>query len=152
MSGREKRIATLNAVQEQRKQNCLVRTEKAIAQIQKKGQRLSFANIARAADVSVSYLYKYPEIKQRIQDLRIEQERNGKPATPQTRSDKSSQVIINQLKERIKKLQTERDSLRRINQGLAGRVYHLQNVEDLVERLRAENTLLKEQMNESRER
>lgn len=37
MSGREKRIATLNAVQEQRKQNCLVRTEKAIAEVQKKG-------------------------------------------------------------------------------------------------------------------
>ncbi|MCC0178028.1 hypothetical protein I4641_13670, partial [Waterburya agarophytonicola K14] len=116
MSGREKRIAKLNAVQEQRKQNCLVRTEKAIAEVKKKGQRLSFANIARAADVSVSYLYKYPEIKQRIQDLRREQERNGKPATPQPRSDKSSQVIINQLKERIKKLQTERDSLRRINE------------------------------------
>ncbi len=149
MSGREKRIAKLNAVQEQRKQNCLVRTEKAIAEVKKKGQRLSFANIARAADVSVSYLYKYPEIKHRIQDLRTEQERNGKPATPQPRSDKSSQVIINQLRERIKKLQAERDNLRRINEGLAGRVYHLQNVEELVERLKAENTLLKEQMNES---
>lgn len=96
----------------------------------------------------MSYLYKYPEIKQRIQDLRTEQERNGKPATPQTRSDRSSQVIINQLKERIKKLQSERDNLRRINEGLTGRVYHLQNVEELVERLRAENMLLKEQLKE----
>ena len=146
MRGRETRIAKLNAVQEQRKQNCLVRTEKAIAQVKKKGQRLSFANIARAADVSVSYLYKYPEIKQRIQDLRTEQERKGKPAKLQPRSDKSSQVIINQLRERIKKLQSERDNLRRINEGLAGRVYHLQNTEELVERLKDENTLLNQKL------
>ena len=118
--------------------------------MRKKGQRLSFTNIARAADVSVSYLYKYPEIKQRIQDLITEQERNGKPAISQFRSDRSSQFIINQLKKRIKKLQTERDNLRCINEGFAGRVYHFQYVEDLVERLQVKNTLLREQMNESR--
>ena len=53
-------------------------------------QKLSFANIAREAKVSISYLYKYPEIKKRIQYLRRQQEENAKPVKPQLRTEKSS--------------------------------------------------------------
>ena len=61
--GKEKRIATLNETQEKRRRDFLDRTEKAIIKLSQTSQKLSFANIAREANVSISYLYKYPEIK-----------------------------------------------------------------------------------------
>lgn len=145
---RETRVETLKAVAEQKKQNALDKTEKAIAQLAKEGKRLNFPNIAREAGVSVSYLYKYPEIKDRIQTLRKQQENVGKPPLPQPASDKSKMVIINQLRERIKKLETQRDELRLLNEKITGRLYQLQGTEELVERLRAENAFLKKQLEE----
>ena len=141
--GKEKRIAVLNAAQEQRKQDCLDRTEKAIAKLSQTNQKLSFANLAREAGVSISYLYKYPEIKVRVQDLRKQQEQAAKPSKPQPRSDKSSQAIIGQLRDRIKTLEWEKKELQKQNEALTGRLYAMGSTQDLIERLNAENSRLK---------
>ena len=58
---RESRIANLNAVAEEKKQECLERTDKAISSLLKKNERISFGSVARVAGVSISYLYKYSE-------------------------------------------------------------------------------------------
>ena len=50
--------------------------------------------------------YKYEEIKERIHHLRKQQEASiEKPVNPQIASDKSKQVITNQLRERIRQLE-----------------------------------------------
>ncbi len=143
--GREKRIAVLNATQEQRKQEYLERTEKAIAKLSQTNQKLSFANIAREAKVSISYLYKYPEIKEQIQQLRNQQEQAAKPVQPQLRSDKSSQVIIGQLRDRIKSLEWEKKELKKQNEALTGRLYTMGSTQDLLDRLKAENRRLNDE-------
>ena len=140
--GKEKRIAVLNAAQEQRKQDCLERTEKAIAKLSETHQKLSFANVAREAGVSISYLYKYPEIKARVQDLRKQQKQAANPSQSQPRSDKSSQVIIGQLRDRIKTLLWENKELKKQNEALTGRLYSLGSTQDLIERLNADNSRL----------
>ncbi|MDZ8187115.1 MAG: hypothetical protein RMX96_19990 [Nostoc sp. ChiSLP02] len=56
--------------------------------------------------------------------------------------------MISQFRERIKKLEAEVTGLRRINEGLAKRVYHLQGADDLAERLKAENAHLKARITE----
>ncbi|MHC5833801.1 MAG: DUF6262 family protein, partial [Nostoc sp.] len=55
------------------------------------------------------------------------------------------------MREENKKLRAEIDGLRRINEGLAGRVYHLQGTDDLAERFKAENADLKQQLEECRQ-
>jgi len=95
--------------------------------------------VAREAGLSVSYLYKYPEIKERIEILRKQQLKADKPTTAQKASDNSKTVIIYQLRERIKQLEAEVIGLRRVNEGIAGRLYHLQGADDLAERLKVEN-------------
>jgi len=65
--------------------------------------------VAREAGLSVSYLYKYPEIKERIEILRKQQLKADKPTTAQKASDNSKTVIIYQLRERIKQLEAEWD-------------------------------------------
>ncbi|MDJ0591706.1 MAG: DUF6262 family protein [Pleurocapsa sp. MO_226.B13] len=121
---KESRIATLNAVAEQKKQDCLERTEKAIGKLIQNQEKLSFGAIAREAGVSVSYLYKYPEIKERIQHLRRQQLEGVKKLTrPQTASEKSKQVIIQQLRERIKVLEYEKKELKQQNEKMTGQLY-----------------------------
>lgn len=137
------KIAALKSAAEQKKQQASDNLEKAIRKLTQENKPITFANVAREAGLSVSYLYKYPEIKERIDSLRKQQLKAGKPSQPQKASDDSKAVIIYQLRERIKKLEAEVEGLRRVNEGLAGRVYHLQGADDLAQRLKVENTQLK---------
>jgi chromosome segregation ATPase len=148
--GKEKRIAALNETQEKRRQKYLQRTEKAIIKLSQMNQKLSFANIAREANVSISYLYKYPEIKQRIKYLRRQQEENAKPIKPQLRTEKSSQGIINHLKNRIKAIEADKKELTKQNEALTGRLYSLGNTQDLIARLNRENDRLKSELEKLR--
>jgi chromosome segregation ATPase len=148
--GKEKRIAALNKTQEQRRQECLEKTEKAIVKLSQINQKLSFANIAREANVSISYLYKYPEIKDRIKYLRRQQEENAKPVKPQLRTEKSSQTVINQLKNRIKVLDADKKELTKQNEALTGRLYSLGNTQDMIARLNSENERLKNEVEKVR--
>lgn len=148
--GKEKRIAALNETQEKRRREYLEKTEKAIIKLSQMNQKLSFANIAREAKVSISYLYKYPEIKKRIQYLRRQQEENAKPVKPQLRTEKSSQTIINQLKGRIKRLESEKKELSKQNEALTGRLYVTGNTQDMIARLQAENSKFKAEIKQLR--
>lgn len=143
---KESRISTLNAVAEQRKEECLDTTEKAITKLLKTNERISFGSVAREAGVSISYLYKYPEIKERIQDLREQQRKGAQKLTrPQTASEKSKQVIIDQLRNRIKTLEGERQEQEKKIQVMSGRLYEMGRDLDLVDRLKAENSKLNDE-------
>ena len=51
-------------------------------------------------------------------------------------SNKSHQKIVSRLKSRIKQLETELTETKKLNQGLAGRVYRVSELEGMVERQR----------------
>lgn len=143
---RDSRIAKLNAVAEKKKQEWLDRTEKAISSLFKKNEQISFGSVAREANVSISYLYKYSEIKERIQNLREQQKREvSKRTRPQTASEKSKQVIIDQLRNRIKALESERKEQVKEIQAMTGRLYEMELNIDLVDRIKAENSRLKDE-------
>ncbi len=139
MDGKEQRIAKLNAVQQQRKQDCIDRTEKAIYKLLQNNERVSFGAIARIANVSVSYLYKYPGLKERIQDICNQQVKNTRKLTrPQTASEKSKQVIIKQLRERINRLEWENKELKKQNEKMTGELYKIGIKLDLFDRVKQE--------------
>ncbi|MGK7897414.1 MAG: DUF6262 family protein [Xenococcus sp. (in: cyanobacteria)] len=140
MNGKEQRIAKLNAVQQQRKQDCIDRTEKAISKLLQNNERVSFGAIARIANVSVSYLYKYPEIKERIQDIRDQQVKNARKLTrPQTASEKSKQVMIKQLRERINTLEWEKKELKKQNEKMTGELYRIGTKLDIFDRVNSQS-------------
>lgn len=142
------KIAALKTAAEEKKQRAAENLEKAIRKLSQANKSITFANVAREAGLSVSYLYKYPEIKERIETLRKQQLRAGKPTEPQKASDNSKATIIYQLRERIKQLEAEITGLRKVNEGIAGRLYHLQGAEDLAERFKVENVQLKTENSE----
>jgi predicted RNase H-like nuclease (RuvC/YqgF family) len=140
MNGKEQRIAKLDAVQQQRKQDCLDRTEKAISKLLQNNERVSFGSIARIANVSVSYLYKYPEVKERIQNIRNQQVKNVRQLTrPQTASEKSKQVMIQQLRERINTLEWEKKELKKQNEKMTGELYRIGTKLDLFDRVNSQS-------------
>ena len=138
---REERIARLSAASEQKKQDAASATEKAIRKLQKEGKVITFKAVAREAQVSTSYLYKYPELKEKIAKLREEQRRSGKRVMP-VASDNSKNRIITHLKRRIKDLEQEITQLRQANESLAGRAFELEEYENTVERFRKHNEKL----------
>jgi hypothetical protein len=129
---RETRIENLKKTQAARKEDARKRVDKAIERLEKTGGKINFHTIAREANLSVSYLYKYPELKQHIAELRNKQ--SHLPPPPKPVSSKSHDRVLARLKERIKKLEKDNRELRRKNEALAGQVYRVHQLQEQVER------------------
>jgi len=63
----------LNKASLKKKQEALIRTEEAIAKLANNKQKITIRSVAKEARVSVSYIYKYPELTYKIQCLREQQ-------------------------------------------------------------------------------
>ncbi len=130
---REQRVKTLRLTQEERKQDSLERVYKALERVQKSGAKVTFQAIANEANVSVSYLYKYPEVKSQIAELRSKQNSMPVPNLVQP-SSSASTTVISRLKERIHQLEKENSELKRKNEALAGQVYRVHELEEQIKR------------------
>ena len=97
----DKQVAGLHIASEKKKQEALLKTEKAIANFVNSKQKITVRSVAKEAGVSVSYIYKHPQLAYSIQRLREQQkyslEKREKPTED--------------VGERIKLLQQERDKL-----------------------------------------
>ena len=133
---KEERIARLNQIQEERKHQALDKVNQALESMKKAGAKINFQTVAKEANVSVSYLYKYPEIKTRIAEIRNQQSVMPRPRMAEPSSNKSHKKIVSRLKSRIKQLEAELTETKKLNQGLAGRVYRVSELEGMVERQR----------------
>jgi hypothetical protein len=131
---KQAKIDNLTRVQTERKEQALAKVNQALERMSKQGKKINFQTVAQEANVSVSYLYKYPELKVRIAEIRNQQSVIPRPRQPEPASGKSHQVIVSRLKGRIQQLEKELADLRKINEALAGRVYRLTELETLCER------------------
>jgi hypothetical protein len=80
------------------------RAEAAIKALQKRRAKITFTAVASEAKVSTAWLYRQPEMAERIKRLRDDQERAlPKPvAASQAASDTSKDAMIKVLRERIR--------------------------------------------------
>ena len=144
---KELRINNLKQTQKQRQEDARNRVYKAIERLQKLNAKINFHTIAREAQVSVSYLYKYPEIKQQIGELRSKQ--NSLPVSPVAKPNSTSHgKVVTRLQERIKKLEAENKELKRKCESLAGQVYRAHHAQAQVERLQEQNEHLRTKLGE----
>jgi Family of unknown function (DUF6262) len=130
---KEARINILKEVQSTRKEDSAERVYKAIERLQKIDGKITFASVAKEANVSVSYLYKYPEIKVYIAEVRNKQ--RSFPTSPVAQPNSSSTgKIITRLKEKIQQLEHDNKELKRKHEALAGQVYRVHYLQEQVER------------------
>lgn len=140
----------LRSAAEQKKNDALERTDKAISQMVKQGKKINFHTVAVAAGVSVAYLYKYDAIKQRIDQLRKQQSPIKGIVQKQGSSEASKAAILATFKERIKKQELEIKGLREhieVTQGIAMQVPELKQQ---IEILKAENSELRNWLDDYR--
>ncbi|KYC43816.1 hypothetical protein WA1_01270 [Scytonema hofmannii PCC 7110] len=141
------KIEALRSAAAQKAHVTAERVDKALERMIKPGQIISFQSVATTANVSTAYLYKQSDLRNRIETLRNQQKQKPKQSQPPA-SENSKSVIISTLREENKKLRAEIEGLRRINEGLTGRIYQLKGAEELVERLKVSYAELKQQFDE----
>lgn len=132
---KEARIKTLTDTQSARKQETLEKVYKAINRLQKIGAKINFQTVAKEANVSVPYLYKYPELKEYISQLRNQQSSmSSNPTVQPPVTAKAHSQVIERLKKRIHELEKDNTQLKRKNEALAGQVYRVHSLQEQVER------------------
>ena len=142
----QRNVEGLRQNAQRKRQEALDKVEQGIRQLIKEGKTLNFNTVAQAADVSKAFLYKEPEIKERIEQLRLQGTKKA-PELKQRASDASKDAIIRNLRERVKKLEAEVKGLRKQNEVAYGQVIEVNSLRQQVERLQAENGRLRQQTN-----
>ena len=104
----QRNVEGLRESARRRHQETLARAERAIGELSQANRPITFPSVSQAAGVSISWLYKQPEIRERIQHLR-DQQRKRRGAQPaqilrSDATDASRDAIIAALKEQIKEL------------------------------------------------
>ena len=140
----------LSAHAQQKRESALKRTEEAIARLVKDKRPVNFKTVSEESGVSRTWLYKEPEIKARINE--IKNKKNTKSRSKKGTSNNSNNQLIDtsqidELKTKIRKLETENHTLRNHLEV----VYGMTNPQ-LVEKIKVlqqENEALKMRLNGS---
>ena len=130
--GRQAQIDKIKQVQAVRKEDSLQRVFATIDRLERIDAKVNFPTVAKSANLSISYLYKYPEVKQRIAEARNKQ--RSFPATPAEPNSTAAAKLTTKLKEKIAQLERENQELKRKHEALAGQVYRVHYLQEQVER------------------
>ena len=109
---------------EYRKAQTAKKVDEAIQRLVKNKDRINCNNVAEEAGVSKAYLYTNQEIRQRIENLRKQQE--GLPSARQVKremTDASKDAVIAAKNKKIKELEAENKRLKEELQKLRGKIY-----------------------------
>ncbi len=127
-----KQLTGLSNASKKKKRESLLKTEKAIAKLIAQKQKITIRSVAREAGVSVSYIYKYPELSYKIQKLREQQKYNlQKRERPSENVDRQVQKLQQEKAELIQEITELRAIIDRRKTG-----------ENSLEDLKAENVQL----------
>ena len=142
---REKQAEVLRRTQAQRKEQKKEQVLKAITEIQKQKKPLTFKNIATVAGCSISYLYKWDEIKAYIHEMQQQKQTTLNPIEEDNKDRPHSLKTLHEVaKQRIRDLEATIKDLKHQNEKLRGHVTEIYELRDENERLR---TQLRELMN-----
>ena len=74
--------ANLKAAAARRHQAAVTRAEAGLQKLTRSGQQITFRGVAKAAGVSLEFLYNHPQLRSRIEHLRAQQQTTAAPARP----------------------------------------------------------------------
>jgi hypothetical protein len=96
------------------------RATAALARLSAAGAAISFASVAREADVSTDFLYRQPELRQRIQQMRTTNGRRVDAATTDNRIPATASAPVRALSTQLKELRRRhRDEITALQHALA---------------------------------
>ncbi len=92
-TARERRAAALRRAAQAKRQAAITRTDTAIRQLIKDKQQINFRSVARAAGVSLDFLYASTSLRQRIEKLRAQETAAARPPAPQAATATESDLV-----------------------------------------------------------
>lgn len=141
----ERNVSGLVENAQKKREECFVKVEKGIQELIKEGKKINFNSVVRASGVSKAWLYKEPEIKQRIEKLR-EQFAYSKKVAQNNKSDASRDALIKTIKARNKSLIAENKALKTQIETVYGKLVSQKELQQKVQRLEKENQSLKDRL------
>ncbi|KAI9129804.1 DUF6262 family protein [Acaryochloris sp. CCMEE 5410] len=95
----------LQQTNQQKRLDAFAKVERAIKQLSRQQLPINFESVAKAAGVSRSWLYKQPDLKERILHLREQQTSSDSP--PIKASDSSKDAMIRTLRQQVQQTNQE---------------------------------------------
>ena len=105
----DNRLEGLNRASQKKKQSAEFRTKEALDELINTREKITIRSVARKAGVSVSYIYKYPELTYEIQRAKEQQKYSSSPSD---RQDSDTVPKIAQLQQENIKLIEEIEGLK----------------------------------------
>ncbi|MFJ1602311.1 DUF6262 family protein [Streptomyces sp. NPDC088253] len=138
-SSRNARVARLRQARQSDSATKTIRTRRVVRHLLNVGQRISFARVAREADVSTWFVYNNSEIKAAIRDAINDQTHHGVEAAAAPRHERATPASLRTdlavAGEEIKDLKRERDVLKhRVQLALGAEIDNVAQA-DLVKRI-----------------
>ncbi|PGS46042.1 DUF6262 family protein [Bacillus sp. AFS041924] len=98
---------------EDKKQKTKQKVEYTIKEMIKQKEKINFNSVSAKSGVSKPFLYKYSDIRSRIETLRMQEEKLDTPKqVKRNMTEQSKDVIIASLRKKIKHLEDENKKLR----------------------------------------
>ena len=98
---------------EDRKLKTKQKVESTIKEMIKQNEKINFNSVSAKSGVSKPFLYKYSEIRSKIETLRKQEEKLDSPKqVKRSMTDHSKDVIIASLRKKVKLLEEENKKLR----------------------------------------
>lgn len=102
----------LKKIHEERKSETNKKVDKGINYLLRNEMKINFNSVSKVSNVSKSTLYKRSKIRNRIENLRLQQSQVNSPSEVKTKMNNDSKdAIISSLKRKIKKLKKENEQL-----------------------------------------
>jgi hypothetical protein len=97
---------------EDKKQKAKQKVESTIKEMIKQKEKINFNSVSAKSGVSKPFLYKYSDIRSRIETLRKQEEKLDTPnQVKRNMTEQSKDVIIESLRKKIKHLEDENKKL-----------------------------------------
>ncbi|PSB06210.1 hypothetical protein C7B62_23430 [Pleurocapsa sp. CCALA 161] len=136
-----KQLSGLTKASIQKSEEALLKTETAIATLTNRQQKITIRSVAEEAKVSVSYIYKHPELAYKIQRLR-EQQKYDLIVNHQSRKKANLEAKVRQKEQATIK---EKDDLKVIIEQVK-KENNLENLQAENLQLAMENLRLKQEL------
>jgi hypothetical protein len=110
----------LREAAQRRHREATERASIALARLSAAGAAISFANVAREADVSTDFLYRQPQLRQRIQEMRTPNTRRVDAAGSDDGTPMEASAPVRALSAQLKELRRRhRDEIVALQQAIA---------------------------------
>jgi hypothetical protein len=110
----------LREAAQRRHQEATERASTALARLSSAGAAISFASVAREADVSTDFLYRQPQLRQRIQQMRTANGHQVDAVTADNTTPPTASAAVRALSAQLKELRRRhRNEITALQQALA---------------------------------